>query len=337
MGKPTRAVLRGGSSGNTVPLPDHNDEGRPIAPLSSTSNAAVRLNCCRIVRRRPWHAWLEAHPEVKIIARDRAGAYADGATKGAPHAIQVADRFHLLRNLQAALVRVLEQHADIVASLAMTHPEVVVAPDALDGPSAPPVPAVSAPPDPVPSPSQASRDRRHARYEQIRQLYADGWSQRAIAIQVGVSRDTVQRFVQAPVFPERRARRRRRSMLDPYTGYLVQRWNEGCHTGTLLYREIRAQGYAGKQGMVSRYVCELRKVSGIAPRKHAGTLSGHVRARRVRRRTPIALAWSVLRRPEKRDEVEQAWVTELRTHDAALDEAVDLVEEFARLVRERAS
>ena len=70
--------------------------------------------------------WLEAHPEVKIIARDRAGAYADGATKGAPHAIQVADRFHLLRNLQAALVRVLEQHADIVASLATTHPEVVV-------------------------------------------------------------------------------------------------------------------------------------------------------------------------------------------------------------------
>ena len=187
----------------------------------------------------------------------------------------------------------------------------------------------------MPSPSQLSRDRRHARYEQIRQLYADGWSQRAIAIQVGVSRDTVQRFVQAPVFPERRARRRRRSMLDPYTGYLVQRWNEGCHTGTLLYREIRAQGYAGKQGMVSRYVCELRKVSGIAPRKHAGTLSGPVRARRVRRRTPIALAWSVLRRPEKRDEVEQAWVRELRTHDAALDEAVDLVEEFAGLVHER--
>ena len=50
-------------------------------------------------------AWLQAHPGVTLIARDRTSDYARAATAGAPAAIQVADRWHLLRNLQIALER----------------------------------------------------------------------------------------------------------------------------------------------------------------------------------------------------------------------------------------
>lgn len=44
------------------------------------------------------HIWLAAHPEIEIVSRDRGGAYADGAPRGAPQAEQVADRWHVYKN-----------------------------------------------------------------------------------------------------------------------------------------------------------------------------------------------------------------------------------------------
>lgn len=65
-------------------------------------------------------AWLKRHPEIRVVARDRSGAYAEAATTGAPQAMQVADRWHLMHNLAAALEEFLLQQRRVLREASKT-------------------------------------------------------------------------------------------------------------------------------------------------------------------------------------------------------------------------
>lgn len=80
--------------------------------------------CCPTATRRPW---LKAHPTIEVISRDRSAAYAQAATEGAPQTGQVADRWHLLKNLREAVEQVLHRHSAAIDA-------------ALKAPEAPPGP-----------------------------------------------------------------------------------------------------------------------------------------------------------------------------------------------------
>ena len=197
--------------------------------------------------------WLKQHPSIEIITRDRSQDYARAAAAGAPQAIQVADRWHLMKNLGDALQQVLSNYTSRLRRWTATTAKPL------------PVQVADVPKRPATRrEQQQSASRRAARlerYEQVHQLHKQGWQQVAIAQNVGISTKTVRRFLAAESFPERRPRHLA-SQLDPYKGYLLQRWNQSCHNAARLAHEIRLQGYP--QAELHRFkstslACDKRK------------------------------------------------------------------------------
>lgn len=281
--------------------------------------------------------WLREHPGVEIIARDRGREYVRGATAGAPEALQVADRFHLLLNMREALERVLERaHAALRTRLLKTLP-----PTSSD--SLPSLPAVRARRR---SPTEAvmrdtRRERRLDRYETIRELHRQGKSKSQIAQELGVSAWLVRRFVAAEQFPERAPKALRPSILTPFEGVLHERWLAGERTTPALWRAIVAAGYSGSIQTLRHWVQRRRKEP--AAHTHPAYRARYtvepeqvVTRAAAQQRLPGArqLVWLLVKHPDKLSE-EEKYLLAVLLQEPSVASAYKLGQRFLHLVRER--
>ncbi len=188
-------------------------------------------------------SWLAARPGIEIICRDRAGSYADGCRTGAPDAIQVADRWHLWKNLGQALEKTVTAHRACL-------------PEPGDDQSEPSdAPQVRLPADPVPEGWVIQRHRE--RHAAIHDLLAHSRSQVSIARELGICTRTVQRFAAVSIEQQLAKAENRASSLDRFKPYLHQRWNDGVHNASMLHRELQTLGWRGGVRTVNRYVAKL--------------------------------------------------------------------------------
>lgn len=285
-------------------------------------------------------AWLQAHPGVEVIARDRGGAYAEGARDGAPNATQVADRWHLVDNLADVLETFFRGKGACLKAAAAAL--VVPAKDKhKEGvPARPPGDAVYQGKRRHPQPERwreradaaaaAGVARRREKYDQARALHAAGASVAQIARTVGASRMTVDKYLrEGPPQRKRHSVHGKQRVLEPYEPYLLQRWQEGCRMATVLWREIRAQGFAHSLTNVQRFVNQLRR-EGPPPADRPRTA-----LTKAHGPPPRLVASLVLRRPEQRTGEQRAYLTLLRAEDAAIAAAVDVAEDFLAMLRRR--
>ncbi len=298
--------------------------------------------------------WLRAHRGVKIISRDRAGAYAEAATRGAPRARQIADRYHILVNLRDALKNTLTRTSGSLPEMAAERGE----PRASSQPAIASFEASRVPDETAPGNERAgvpqdqrpaagarpltvaeqrrqiSRANRLARYEQIIALHRQGLSQRAIARQLHVSRKVVHRSVRAGTFPERAPTGRRQSKLDPYLPYLRKRWEEGCHNGLQLARELEAQGFRGSASLVRKLTGDWRaRLPGPSERVRGKKRQA---APPVKRRlSPRQASWLFVKDQQQLTADQRALIERICQTNANLQDLYQLGQDFVQMVKQR--
>jgi transposase len=193
-----------------------------------------------------FRAWLDAHPGVEIICRDRGGCYAEGAAEGAPLAIQVADRWHLWHNLAEAVDRAVARHRSC-----------------LQEPSPDPEPAPPADQAALAETGLAARTR--ARHTEVHAALARGLTITEISRTLRLERKTVRRYATAAAAEELAggARLVRPGLLGPHQDWLRQRWDEGIRSTERLHAELRGRGYQGSLRTLRRLTAQLRRDTAV--------------------------------------------------------------------------
>lgn len=260
--------------------------------------------------------WLVQHPEVEIVSRDRSPTYADAIRQGASHAIQVADRWHLLHNASEALLKILQQEDTLIQKHLNPIPQPA------------PRPEFPAPPANTAEILTAAEERRKQRMETAQELHQRGHTQKSIARQLHIHPRTVRRYLHrsSPKAPRYRTHR----LLDPFCPYLLQRWNEGCFNATQLYREIQAQGYSGSTTMVRTALQPLRTDNSLPgqaawPREAASSSP----------RTLRTLNFWILQRPEDRQPEHELLLEQICAELPKLGQVISQARQFAAMLRQQ--
>ena len=194
--------------------------------------------------------WLQQWPGIQVVARDRSTEYARAASIGAPKAVQVADRWHLLANVRDMLERWLARAHARLRRLPVPPGGDGRCPGQRTRAFRPSRTEVAAGAD--------SRARWLAAYQDVRRRHLAGEALLAIGRATGLARATVRKYAYAESFPERAIRRPGRSILDPFIAHLEARMAEACENAMVLWREVRARGYAHGPKVVQKWVAENR-------------------------------------------------------------------------------
>lgn len=271
--------------------------------------------------------WLQAHPGVEIICRDRGTEYAEGATQGAPEAIQIADRFHLLQNLINALKRMFEERLSVLRDAAHQVAKEMQIAESLETEVTLPV-EMAVPSDEHGASKPEKQTERTLRFAEVKELQSQGWSQRAIAEHLQIHRRTVSKYFAQDAYPERALAAHTTSTALPYLAYLTQRWSEGCNDIAQLHSEVQARGFEGHYMSTYRIVKQQLRTGNIS--SIIGT-----KPIPIPRLSVTEAAWLLVHPDDRLDDMQLRLRTKLIQTSHEISTARELAQSFFAMVRNR--
>ena len=158
----------------------------------------------------------------------------------------------------------------------------------------------------------------------MQNLREQGKGIKTIMRELGLAKETVRRFARAATVEELLATARdgRTSVLDEFKPYLHHRFNLGHTNGSLLFAEIREQGYRGSLGTVLGYLRPFR-AQAVAPPAVP------------RPPTVRDVVGVLLRHPDTLDADDQLALKQARARCPHLDDLADHVSGFAEMMTGR--
>jgi transposase len=247
-------------------------------------------------------AWFADHPTIAVVARDRGGGYGEAAAKALPHAVQVADRWHLMENASRAFLDAVRKSMRQIRSVigaTTINPKLLTAAERIQ---------------------YEGYLRREQANAAILALAKDGVPLKQIARQTGHSRGLVRQVVRGErtdIF------RIRQSSLDPYLPWLDEQWVAGCRNGAELWRRLTARGFRGSLRVVTEWATRRRR----AEKADAENLQRIPSARTIARLMTIGR--------DGLSKAETVTVAALEAGVPALVEARELIDSFQAMIRHK--
>lgn len=302
-------AFRKGRTYGTI-IVDH-ELGKPIALLPSSAGDVVK-------------EWLEKHPSIELVTRDRSVEYRDAITQAFPQATQIADRWHLLKNMGETIERyVSKRYKSLRQSMVKWAEDDKVALDTENGEKR----RRYAPGPEREAIHTARTEARQALYDAVKTRRAQGAYTTDIAREFNLSRTTISRWVNSESLPpDSRGRFKRKCLIDMYETYLHDRLAEGCTNQSQLWREICQLGFTGNRELVSKWIRD----NGLSPR--ANSTNPAIKRDPIAVPRPKALTWLLIRRKEELDEKEQ-YLLKLLLRDTKIAELRQLAHKFMHMIR----